>query len=242
MGYAAVEDIRIIPPIGTQCILSCFKGPDFHKKLLDFEKEAAAKPSPSALSVANINDWFSLLELSRRNPDLLAESFTKLLASLPFIDCQDGSDFSFYFSSLPSIVNKLFFINNIPIIPLKLKQPEVVINSLLDLDLLDLEEREALSLGSSPSSSATSFDKSVPKSFSSIIPLLPPRQVELDAIRLDNKLWDFELINHKSPFSISSLALICSLTIELIDQWKTSAIQATKLISFLSYLILNCQM
>ena len=79
LGYAAVEGIKAIPPIGTQCILSCFKGPDFHKKLLDFEKEAASKPSLSALSVvASINDWFSLLELSRRSPDLFAESFTKI--------------------------------------------------------------------------------------------------------------------------------------------------------------------
>ena len=132
---------------------------------------------------------------------------------------------NFYFSSLPHIVNKLFFINNIPIIPIELKQPNVVFNPLLDLDLLDPEEREALSLGGM-SSSSPSIDKSVSKSFSSIIPLLPPRQVELDAIRLENKLWDFELINHRAPFSISSLALICSLTTELIDQCKTSALQA----------------
>lgn len=95
---------------------------------------------------------------------------------------------------------------------------------MLDLDLLDPEEKEALSLGSS--SSIVPIEKSISKSFSSIIPLLPPRQVELDAIRLDNKLWDFELTNHKAPFSISSLALICSLTPELIDQCKTYAIQA----------------
>ena len=121
-------------------------------------------------------------------------------------------------------------INNIPTLPLDLKQPEVIINPLLDLDLLDPEEKEALSLGSS-SNCAPLCDKSVSKAFSSIIPLLPPRQVELDAIRLENELWDFELINHKAPFSISSLALICSLTTERVDQCKNFALQARHLLA-----------
>ena len=56
LGYYSLDGVRIIPPTGTQCILACFKGPDFHKKLLDFERQAIQKVSPSALSVANIND------------------------------------------------------------------------------------------------------------------------------------------------------------------------------------------
>ena len=179
-----------------------FQGPWLpHKKLIDFESKAIADSSPSALVVASVNDWVNLLALSKKDLGAFFLAFDKLLFSLSLIDCQDAIDLNFYFSTLPSIVNKMFFINNIPPIPLKLQQEANIANPLLDLDLLELDEKKALSL-SNPCPSPLGF-KEVSKAFSSVIPLLPARQVELDALRADHKLWDYELLKHKALFSLS---------------------------------------
>ena len=92
-------------------------------------------------------------------------------------------------------MNKLFFINNIPCIPLDLKHDDSITNPLLDLDLLDPEEKAALSF-ENPSPTPLGF-KEISKAFFRVIPLLPTRQVELDALRVDHKLWDYELLTHK---------------------------------------------
>ena len=86
LGYTALEGVKIIPPLGSQCVLSCFKGPDFHKKLLDFEKKAIAGASPFALVVASVNDWFNLLVLSKRDSEAFTLDYDKLLLSLSLID------------------------------------------------------------------------------------------------------------------------------------------------------------
>ena len=164
----------------------------------------------------------SLLVLSKQDLENFSKAFDKLLFSLSLIDCKDAIDLNFYFSTLPTIVNKLFFINNIPCIPLDLKQDDSVINPLLDLDLLDPEEKVALSFDN-PSPTPLGF-KEISKAFSSVVCLLPPKQVELDALRVDHKLWDYDLITHKEPFLISSLALLCSLTEDLVNLCKASTI------------------
>ena len=153
--------------------------------------------------MASINDWLSLLALSKKNLENFSIAFDKLLMSLSLIDCQDAVDLNFYFSTLPTIVNKLFFINNISCIPLDLKQDDSITNPLLDLELLDPKERVALSFDS-PSPTPLGF-QDVSKAFSSVIPLLPSRQVELDALRVDHKLWDYEFLTR--PLSLSLLWL-----------------------------------
>ena len=112
---------------------------------------------------------------------------------------------------------------------MELQQNDNTVNPLLDLDLLDPEEKKALSF-SNPSPSPLGF-REVSKAFSSIILLLPARQVELDALRVDHKLWDYDLLTHKAPFSLSSLALIFSLSDEVISQCKALAIQARQVLA-----------
>ena len=86
LGYSSLDGVRFIPPTGTQCILACFKGQYFHKKLLDFERLAIQNPSPSTLLVASINDWLSLLALSKQDLENFSKAFDKLLFSLS-LDC-----------------------------------------------------------------------------------------------------------------------------------------------------------
>ena len=90
------------------------------------------------------------------------------------------------------------------------------------MDLLDPKEKAALSFDNL-APTPLGF-KQISKAFSSVIPLLPSWQVELDALRVDHKLWDYELLIHKAPFSISSLALLCNLSKDLVSQYKASAI------------------
>ena len=150
-----------------------------------------------------MNDWVNLLALSKKDAGAFYSAFNKLLFSLSLLDCQDAIDLNFYFSTLLSIRNKLYFIINVPPIPLELQQEESVANPLIDLELLDPEEKKAFSLAN-PNPSPLGF-RVVSRAFSSVIPLLPARQVELDALRVDHKIWDYELLTHKAPFSLSSL-------------------------------------
>ena len=68
-------------------------------------------------------------------------------------------------------MNKLFFINNIPCIPLNLKQDDSITNPLLDLHLLDPKQKATLSFDN-PSPTPLGF-KEISKAFSSVIPLFP---------------------------------------------------------------------
>ncbi|MCO5571130.1 hypothetical protein L7F22_024862 [Adiantum nelumboides] len=208
------------PSHGTQTIISCFLGDKFITQFIGLEKEAAINNTPSAIAVASINDWIQLLITCRRDPHLAKASIEVFFRQLFDIHTGDEQDLEFYNKNLPNIVNKLLLVNNLPLISLPSQIASVPNILVVDFDDLDSADKEAItslleSLSSSIEDSSNSFSE-----FASYIPILPPRQLELDSIDLDHKLWGFNTMNFRAPFTQETLITLLSLSSDAVDQCK----------------------
>ena len=79
--------------------------------------------------------------------------------------------------------------------------------------------------------------KSTPRSFNSkpdpflTIPLLPPRQIEADAMDIDNKLWQTNTMNYPAPFTIESLLLLFNCDNVELEVYKAFAVKGKHLLA-----------
>ena len=219
------------PSQGTQTIIGCFPGEKFISRFIEHEEDAALNNTPSAIAVASVNDWLQLLISCRKDPHLANATIDVFFRQLFDIHSGDEQDLEFFNKNLPSIVNKLLIVNNLPLISLPSQIASVPNILAVDFDELDTADKEAITSLTQSLSSAEENPSNSFAEFSSYIPLLPPRQLELDSIDLDHKLWGFSTMNFKAPFSQESLIILLSLSSDAVDQCKVSVWQGKQFLA-----------
>ncbi len=226
----------VIPPpsLGTQIIIGCFPGEKFISIFDEHEKEASLNNTPSAIAVASVNDWIQLLVSCRKDPHLAIGAIEAFFRQLFDVHTGDEQDLEFYNKNLPGIVNKLLLVNNLPLISLPAQIVSVPNNLVVDFDDLDATDKEALSGITQSLSSCDDNPNNSFSEFSSYIPLLPPRQLELDSLELDHKLWGFNTMNFKAPFSQDALIILLSLSSML---WINAKFRSGKGNSFYPWIL-----
>ena len=166
---------------------------------------------PSALSTASVNDWLFFLNKCSFQPSIGIEKLQLFLSLIQSIENLDGQSLAEANDIGEKLVAKLSsFLKNL----ITWFQPlPNLTNSLVKGDFLS--DADKLMIGSFTSTIFKPEEKkATPRTFNAkpdpflTIPLLPPRQIEADAMDIDNKLWQTNTMNYPAPFTTDSLLLL----------------------------------
>ena len=219
----------------VQTILACISLPQFHKLLIDYDSKALVNDAPLALHTASINDWLFFLNKCNFQPSIGLEKlqlFLSLIQGLENMDGQVLADAKGLIDVLLVKLSSLILGSEDP----PSSGSKSLANSLFKGDFLS--DSDKMLLGVFTSSILKADDKkmstkdpsTVPDPFL-IIPLLPPRQIEADAILLEHKLWDPNTMNYPAPFSLDSLLLLFNCDAVEFEVCKSFAAKAKHLLA-----------